>query len=255
MSILLVIARYLNVNELEENLLLCYPLTKRCTGEDIFNTIQDYFCENEIDWAKCCGVCTDGGKFMSGCYKGLRGRIKTVAPHVTWSHCCVHSQSLSAKPLPDPLKVLNQSAKVVNFIKANSTNTRLFKSLCGDTTLLLHTEVRWLSRGNVLARLFELRHEVLMFFEDHPFSLRFHFVSPPNKAFNINNVQNHYYIFGKSLECIVPILVYKEVFSTHQSNRTTAAPVQYTSPEDFCLTYGVIRIRLRSLANMVLESE
>ncbi|GBM70648.1 hypothetical protein AVEN_206869-1 [Araneus ventricosus] len=28
LSILLVIARYLNVNELEENLLLCYPLTK-----------------------------------------------------------------------------------------------------------------------------------------------------------------------------------------------------------------------------------
>ncbi|GBO24367.1 Zinc finger BED domain-containing protein 5 [Araneus ventricosus] len=67
LSILLVIVRYLNVNELEENLLLCYPLTKRCTGEDIFNAIQDYFCENEIDWAKCCGVCADGGKSMSGC--------------------------------------------------------------------------------------------------------------------------------------------------------------------------------------------
>ncbi|GBO31603.1 Zinc finger BED domain-containing protein 5 [Araneus ventricosus] len=66
LSILLVIARYLNVNELEENLLLCYPLTKRCTGEDIFNAIQDYFCENEIDWAKCCGVCTDGGKSRPG---------------------------------------------------------------------------------------------------------------------------------------------------------------------------------------------
>ncbi|GBN34593.1 Zinc finger BED domain-containing protein 5 [Araneus ventricosus] len=113
---------------------------------------------------------------MFGCYKGFRGRIKTVASHVTWSHCCIHSQSLAAKPLPDPLKeVLNQSFKVVNFIKANSTNTRMFKSLCGDmgvTTLLLHTEVRWLSRGNVLTRLFEPRHEVLMFFEDHPFSLR-----------------------------------------------------------------------------------
>ncbi|GBL98776.1 SCAN domain-containing protein 3 [Araneus ventricosus] len=62
----------------------------------------------------------------------------------------------------------NQSVKVVNFIKGNSTNTRLFKSLCGDmdslhTTLLLHTEVRWISRGNVLKRLFELRHEVLIF--------------------------------------------------------------------------------------------
>ncbi|GBN11894.1 Zinc finger BED domain-containing protein 5 [Araneus ventricosus] len=113
MLILLVIARYWNVNELEENLLLCYPLTKRCTGEDIFNAIQDYFCENEMDWAKCCGVCTDGGKFMSGCYKSLRGRIKIVAPHVTWSHFCIHRQSLAAKPLPDSLKeVLNQSFKL-----------------------------------------------------------------------------------------------------------------------------------------------
>ncbi|GBL95495.1 hypothetical protein AVEN_54104-1 [Araneus ventricosus] len=73
LSILLVIARYLNVNELEENLLLCYPLTKRCTGEDIFNAIQGYFCGNEIDWAKCCGVCTHGGKSMSGRYEALRG--------------------------------------------------------------------------------------------------------------------------------------------------------------------------------------
>ncbi|GBM31957.1 Zinc finger BED domain-containing protein 5 [Araneus ventricosus] len=108
--------------------------------------VQGYFCENEMDWAKCCGVCTDGGKSMSGCYKDLRGRIKIVVPHVTWSHCCIHRQSLAAKPLPDSLKeILNQSVKVVNFIKANSTNTRFFKSLCGNmgslyTMLLLHIE-------------------------------------------------------------------------------------------------------------------
>ncbi|GBN61293.1 hypothetical protein AVEN_9032-1 [Araneus ventricosus] len=81
LSILLVIARYLNVNELEENLLLCYPLTKRCTGEDIFNAIQGYFCGNEIDWAKCCGVCTDGGKSMSGRYKALRDYAETCLFH------------------------------------------------------------------------------------------------------------------------------------------------------------------------------
>ncbi|GBN72218.1 Zinc finger BED domain-containing protein 5 [Araneus ventricosus] len=128
LSILLVIARYLNVKELEENILLCYPLTKRCTVEGIFNAIQDYFCGNEIDWAKLCGVCTDGGKSMSGCYKGLRCHIKIVVPHVAWSHCCIHIQCLAAKPLPDLLKeVLNQSVKVVNFIKANSTN------LCVET--------------------------------------------------------------------------------------------------------------------------
>jgi hypothetical protein len=31
---------------------------------------------------------------------------------------------------------------------------------------LLHTEVRWLSRGNVLSRLFELRSEVQIFLSD-----------------------------------------------------------------------------------------
>lgn len=37
--------------------------------------------------------------------------------------------------------------------------------------LLLHTEVRWLSHGNVLTRLFELRDEVRTFFVDSRFEL------------------------------------------------------------------------------------
>ena len=52
--------------------------------------------------------------------------------------------------------------KTVNFIKRNALNTRLFSSLCQDlgsehSSLLYHSEVRWLSRGAVLARVFELR--------------------------------------------------------------------------------------------------
>lgn len=33
--------------------------------------------------------------------------------------------------------------------------------------LLLHSEIRWLSRGKGLSRLFELRHEVRLFFIEH----------------------------------------------------------------------------------------
>ncbi|GBM87767.1 hypothetical protein AVEN_171193-1 [Araneus ventricosus] len=85
---------------------------------------------------------------------------------------------------PKPLCVVcgeilsNGSVKpssLMRHLAANSTNTRFFKSLCGDmgslhTTLLLHAEVR-LSRGNVLSRLLEPRHEVHILFEDHPFTL------------------------------------------------------------------------------------
>jgi hypothetical protein len=68
--------------------------------------------------------------------------------------------------MPEELKkVLNESVKIVNVIKAMSLNSRLSEKLCHSMDsdhqqLLLHTEVRWLSRGKVLSRLFELRDKI-----------------------------------------------------------------------------------------------
>lgn len=67
----------------------------------------------------------------------------------------------------DDLKhVLDTAVKLVNFVKSRPLNTRLLESLCNEMgkdheQLLFHTEVRWLSRGKVLNRLYELREEVL----------------------------------------------------------------------------------------------
>lgn len=71
--------------------------------------------------------------------------------------------------------VLDKSVKVVNFIKSRALNSRLFSIICNEMgsehkKLLLHTDVRWLSRGNVLSRLFELRAEVQMFAMDSKFA-------------------------------------------------------------------------------------
>jgi hypothetical protein len=76
--------------------------------------------------------------------------------------------------------VLTEAIKVANFIKSRATNSRLFSILCNEMgsehdKLLLHTEVRWLSWGNVLSRLFELHSEVQIFLSDTTSDLSNHF--------------------------------------------------------------------------------
>ncbi|XP_076069724.1 zinc finger BED domain-containing protein 5-like [Oratosquilla oratoria] len=68
------------------------------------------------------------------------------------------------------MDVLNVAIKIVNFVKAGALNSRLFKLLCKDMeseheALHFHTNVRWLSKGNMLGRLYELREEVEIFLD------------------------------------------------------------------------------------------
>ncbi|VVC26490.1 Hypothetical protein CINCED_3A000420 [Cinara cedri] len=110
---------------------------------------------------------------MSGKISGLIARIRNIIPSVTWHHCCIHREAMVSKKIPTKLKeVLDEAVKIVKFIKAKSLNSRLFEQLCKDMDsehyqLLLHFEIRWVSRGKVLSRLFELRHEVRLFFIEH----------------------------------------------------------------------------------------
>jgi len=91
-----------------------------------------------------------GQKSMAGKHTGLIAHIRKVCP------------SLAAKNMPaDLLAVLNDAVKLVNFIKARPLNSTLFTLLCNEMgrehkALLLHAEVRWLSRSKVLTSLSEL---------------------------------------------------------------------------------------------------
>ena len=63
---------------------------------------------------------------------------------------------------------MNCVVKCVNYIKARPLNQRLFSCLCDEMGadhigLLLRTVVRWLSRGQVLKRVYELRKEIATF--------------------------------------------------------------------------------------------
>ena len=68
----------------------------------------------------------------------------------------IHREALVAKKLsPELNKVVQDAVKIINFIKSRALNSRLFANLCDEmesdhNKLLLHCEVRWLSKGKAL---------------------------------------------------------------------------------------------------------
>ena len=104
---------------------------------------------------------------------GFEALVKHRAPAVKDVHCIIHRQALTSKTLPEPLSnILQQSISSVNYINSGALNSRLFKELCEETdaehnVLLFHTIVRWLSQGNLTARVFRLRNEIKLFCEKH----------------------------------------------------------------------------------------
>lgn len=171
---LITYVRYPYEGSFYEDILFCKDLPSYTTGEEIFNMFDNFFRnELKLSWGNCVAICTDGAAAMTGKVKGLIARIKELNPTIISVHCTMHRSSLASKKMSDELSSVLQSAvKVINFIKARPLNNRLFELLCKNfdaehTTLLLHAEVRFLSRGRTLARLFELRNEVKLFLDDH----------------------------------------------------------------------------------------
>ncbi|XP_013793786.2 zinc finger BED domain-containing protein 5-like, partial [Limulus polyphemus] len=167
---LLVFVRYIWNSEPHEDMLCCEPVS-RSTSDDIFKTVDTYVKTKGLDWNKCVGICTDGAQAMCGKNSGLVTRILELNPNASWTHCNLHRAVLVSKCISDDFKsVLNTSIKIVNLIKSKPLQSCLFEKLCEEMgsnhkSLLLHTEVRWLSRGKVLTRLTELREEVAIFLE------------------------------------------------------------------------------------------
>ena len=118
-------------------------------------------------------VCTDGAPAMIGCKSGLKGLIKSVAPHIAFTHCMLHKDALVSKMLPSSLAdVLKIVVKTVNFVRGRALNHCIFMQLCKEMdskfkVLLYYTEVRWLSRGKVMNRVFALLTELLKFLKSH----------------------------------------------------------------------------------------
>ena len=90
--------------------------------------------------------------------------------------------------------------KVVYYVKSSALNTRLFSKLCKDMdadyiALLYQTQVRWLSKGNMLFHIFELKevklflvakekHDLLLVFSGDGFSTYLAYLADIFEALN-----------------------------------------------------------------------
>jgi hypothetical protein len=166
---LLVFVRYCFEENIQEEFIFCLPLSERCTGSGINKAVNDHFTAEDISWVNCVGICTDEAVALTGHKKGFQAEAQQIGPHVNFIHCIIHREALASRDLEPKLhSVLQEAVKVVNFLKTRPLNSLLFAVLSEEMQadqklLLLHSEVRWLSRGKVLKRLFELRRSTQIF--------------------------------------------------------------------------------------------
>ncbi|CAH1993231.1 unnamed protein product [Acanthoscelides obtectus] len=156
-ALLLAYVRFIMNQEIYEELLFARTLITDTKGESIFHVLKDYFIEKAIPLSNIISVATDGAPAMVG-------RVLAI-------HCVIHRQHLVARNLSVRLhESLHLVIDAVNRIRSNALNTRLFAQLCEENDehihqLLLHTEVRWLSKGLCLTRCFALFETILEFLD------------------------------------------------------------------------------------------
>lgn len=106
---------------------------------------------------------------MLGSWKRFSKLTKKKNPTLFITHCFIHREALMTKTLgTDFNNILSSAVHIINYIRGRPLKSRIFAELCksmdaGLTTLLYHTEVRWLSRRKVLLRKYELKEEILIF--------------------------------------------------------------------------------------------
>ena len=161
-SLLLAYVRFIKGGSLHQELLFPRLLETDTKGESVYRVVDDYFQKKSIPLTNIISCATDSTPSMVGRQRGFLSYLKKAVPNVLTVHCVIYWQHLVAKNLSAKLhEFLSTVITAVNKIKANALNSRLFHQLCIENDedfqcLLLHTDVRWLSKGNSLKRFYTL---------------------------------------------------------------------------------------------------
>ena len=153
----------------KEELLTLLPLKITTRGVDIYTAVKNFFVEKKMPLNKLISTTTNGAPAMTGRHVGFITRCRNDPDFPTFLHyhCIIHQQALCAKVTGFD-HVMTTVLKIINSIRSKAKQHRMFKMLLDELSaeygdLLLPTEIRWLSRGQILKRFLSLLSEVKEF--------------------------------------------------------------------------------------------
>ena len=137
----------------KDELLTLLPFKTTMRGVDIYNAVKEFFVQKKVALEKLVAVTMDGALAMIGRHAGFIAHCKGDPdfPKLLHYHCIIHQQALCAKVICFE-HVMTAVVKIINSICSKAKQHRIFKELLEEMSaeygdLLLHTEIRWLSRG------------------------------------------------------------------------------------------------------------
>lgn len=163
--------------EVTEEMLNILSLKGTTRGEDVFEAVVKCLAENSLPLEALAGITTDGAPALVGKNKGA---VKLLLDKVDCGgvnskdifviHCLIHQQNLCGR-IMNLNHVMSVVIKVVNYIRAHALHHRQFKEFLTEISaeygdVVYFSNVRWLSRGQCLARFYHLHNEIDMFMNE-----------------------------------------------------------------------------------------
>ncbi|XP_070405899.1 general transcription factor II-I repeat domain-containing protein 2B-like [Nothobranchius furzeri] len=145
------------------------------TGSDPFTEVNACTDTLGLKWERLSGVTTDGCPNLTGKNVRLLKRMQDKETEIdadqklVFLHCIKH-QHVLCKSVLKINHVTDVVTKIINFIRARAMNHRQFVALLKEhetehSDIGYHTAVRWLSLGEVLKRVWDLKAEIREFCE------------------------------------------------------------------------------------------
>ena len=161
---------------LTDDLLDLVPLIDRTRGSDVLDAVLRSCERFNIPMDRIYSLATDGAPAMVGCRSGfvtLFKELQQTRDDIITYHCIIHQQSLASMhgmSTESMANVMESVVAVVNYIRSNALNHRTFKKLLNEyesyyDDLVYHSEVRWLSKGEVLRHFYHTISAIIEFLE------------------------------------------------------------------------------------------